>query len=662
MASLYIIGIEATQATQYFRSFFLQSNGQFAPDNSIPLVAGKKTVLRVYISGGTPGYRVSATAIPVSPPVPGFAALRVGSGFTAGNNVADRRILSSTSQIDFTITDPGSWDFDILAVEYPPTPNYNPPGISVPFRIRLTFEERRKIRIRLVRIRYSSVARNLNVAAPLVADFWKTAMEAQKTLPVPSPGFSIYSESEELYDGNFTSIDPGAHSSMWPGKVANDGTTGNLLNIMDRLVTAENLPPDVIYVGIYPDGVNQAAFIGWAVSRWIITDKSGSTLAHEVGHKLGRPHAPCGNPAWVDTNFPMYGSFPSGSIGEVGIDTITFSLKDPATTFDLMSYCSPNWISAYNYQLLFNALPPLPPETPRETFDLGPVYLPIDLNLIMDRWVKSDLPALPATFLPRPPRGKLLHQGGKGNENLLIQKAKNGEVLDQSALYASALSTENDPEKKDLLQSIALLHNKAAILEVLLDGKKIWEDTINKKPIRLQVIWPKPNKNTDGSFTIKWSCNQSPSYFILRAGSLKNNSWTASLISGESREHIIDKNIFLQGVSFKLELIAIKGFLPTIDQSNLYPPLVQVRKLLVISPEENQIYTVGEPIRLEAVSRNPESILQWYSQQDGKIGEGSIVLSEPLSSGLHTIEARSNEPFEEPVQINIKVIDKKNKK
>jgi hypothetical protein len=46
MADLSIVGVEKTQAIQYF-SINGQGSG-YAPDNSVPLVAQRTTVLRVY--------------------------------------------------------------------------------------------------------------------------------------------------------------------------------------------------------------------------------------------------------------------------------------------------------------------------------------------------------------------------------------------------------------------------------------------------------------------------------------------------------------------------------------------------------------------------------------------------------------------------------------
>jgi hypothetical protein len=77
---------------------------------------------------------------------------------------------------------------------------------------------------------------------------------------------------------------------------------------------------------------------------------SQETMAHEMGHALGREHAPCGHPDSVDPKYP----YSTGQIGVYGYDGR--SLLDRDDYKDEMTYCVPVWISDYTWSGIFSRI------------------------------------------------------------------------------------------------------------------------------------------------------------------------------------------------------------------------------------------------------------------------------------------------------------------
>ncbi len=97
--------------------------------------------------------------------------------------------------------------------------------------------------------------------------------------------------------------------------------------------------------GSYAGSARAAMGIGFG-------DKASTeTMAHELGHNHGRNHAPCstaGTISGVDSKYP----YSKAIVGVWGYDSRSQALIDPNKYVDIMSYCSPVWISDYNYKAL----------------------------------------------------------------------------------------------------------------------------------------------------------------------------------------------------------------------------------------------------------------------------------------------------------------------
>lgn len=98
----------------------------------------------------------------------------------------------------------------------------------------------------------------------------------------------------------------------------------------------------------YSSGVAGIGYVGGTARTalgWDRLPSGSSVMAHELGHNMGRRHAPCGGAPSPDSSYPYEG----GSIGIWGVDVAVLALMSPGTFRDLMGYCSAEWVSDYTW-------------------------------------------------------------------------------------------------------------------------------------------------------------------------------------------------------------------------------------------------------------------------------------------------------------------------
>lgn len=308
--------IEVTQATQ-------------TSANNVPLVANRPTIVRVFAA--TTGKR------PAPDILLRLAAFRDGQligdvlqGLAAVTAEPSRGIYTNT----YNIRLPNAWLSGNVELEATIDANGAFTELDESnntFRMGISFQELPPFVIRLVPINYTDAVTGEYFAA--VADIDDASFVPQ-VFPV---GQMIVELQSPL---------------SFQGDLRNRSDWDRLLSQVLLLSQVDGAPDAYFYYGLVP--VTQFSFplggLGYIFTRAAIgVDNAHETLAHELGHNLRLYHAPCGDPANTDPDYP----YPDGRLGEFGVDVLADRLLTPDDAYDLMSYCWRKWISDYHYVKAF---------------------------------------------------------------------------------------------------------------------------------------------------------------------------------------------------------------------------------------------------------------------------------------------------------------------
>ena len=100
------------------------------------------------------------------------------------------------------------------------------------------------------------------------------------------------------------------------------------------------------YMGI----VTRGGGLGRRPGVVTVTELNDAYMAHELGHNLNMQHAPCGTQSFLERDYPYI----DGNIGVWGYDHRNDELV-PSSKPDFMSYCGPpDWTSDYSFVKMMN--------------------------------------------------------------------------------------------------------------------------------------------------------------------------------------------------------------------------------------------------------------------------------------------------------------------
>jgi hypothetical protein len=625
---LTIMGIERTQSIQFFM-FNGQGSGT-GPDNSVPLVAQKSTVLRVYVDSSTPTGTSPASAVsgtltltpgPTINPANGPIAATPSTGINRGSANATLNFLLPASLCTGTRT-------CTVGVFDPQRPG--PRLIESQLAISLAFGSVPRLRVHGVLVRVTGPGPSL--PAPTDVALGLTLGTLLRIGPLSGMDYTGYTTID--FNGNLTAppATPGGCGPGWD----------QLLNQLRALRDASGTTD--IYVGILDLGVPVGSVLGCgggglAAGR----EQDGFTMAHEVGHALGRNHAPCPmGIGSVDPSYPACGMFPSGSICEFGVNLATWGILAPQTTFDVMSSCAPRWISPYTYAGILSAITTSAAATtgPSGAAEMQAVsgeYLYLNFRLYRDGRVEL-LPSFqlygppPAiqTGRPSPVECELVSAEDRIIASRRCVLEWNQSADDPYVEYHTVLPWDPDVEKVAFRR----------------DGRIVHTHPVEETAPEIGIEAPEGVDEAAGSIRVEWRAAEAPpeTRYILRYSHDDGESWRAVAAHLTEPHHMLDLSLLPGGERCRLQAVASVGIRTAVTQTPPFAVPVKPARARIFSPAETISVEQGQPVALTGIGFSPDSgtseleDTEWSSDRDGPLGIGHDVIVTDLSVGRHHVQ------------------------
>jgi hypothetical protein len=355
---LQVLGIEVVQAVQRFSLDDREWN------NSVPLVARKRTMVRVYIDSGMPDEVIKK---PATDRDEGAVDVPLGNLANVTGTLKVSRAFGPSPSVqpinpgEVMTARPRAW---ILREQLDHTLNFVLPAEDLTGRIRLEVEAHLKggiLRI-LFRARASTVVEFHERRLPKKLGHVLINHSAAPAPPTMAYYYYCLDQVIAMYpapDADFFPLYhlPGFETIETDADLHTDQGWGELLDQLRQIKQGFNLDGlllTALYPPTYAQGTGSLPVAGHGEFAAVFSEPN--VFAHELGHLFDLNHAADGNPDQEGDEDPR---IPSNSTDELGLDMGKRVLL-PVGSIEMMCYMEgvPTWISTNTWQALFDQFIP----------------------------------------------------------------------------------------------------------------------------------------------------------------------------------------------------------------------------------------------------------------------------------------------------------------
>ncbi len=668
---LQIDHVELTQAIQ------CKDNSHCA-DNSVPLIAGKDTYVRVYIKV------VNASSVPN---VSAAVAAHLPTGDVSGVPLympitakANPQRSQATDTLNFLL--PASSVSISGTLEVMVNPHYTVAESNYAnntITMSLNFVSTPRLDIVPVRVYYNYGGQS-GVVNPGMPYFMSGYLE--NILPVGElkwhflPGPPLEWKQQ---------IGPGG------------GSWGALLaKLADMKKKNTSMPVDAHWYGMIPFKMPSGYIAGMAsmpgkvaAGRVPIShenlENAADIMAHELGHNFNRQHAPCS----VSDPDPSY-PYPNARLGDCGWDPQiaaggkVFSWPSgyvvPATSVDVMSYCQDEWISEYTYRAILNyrgysvATGGIPAND-QQAAEWGQLQQSAGASqsyLFASGTITGEQAELDPWAILEYPEGSFDEGSGAGEYQLRLVDAGEGTLFERNfdlemSIPSPLPGVPASVAEDEVFSFYEVLpwYTDTVRIELWHGGSLLAERTVSVNAPEVGITRPENGASwsADGEYTVEWTAHDDdddPLWFDVAFSRDNGATWEVFATRLEETSLDVGGDQFPGTDQALLRVFASDGLLTSEATVGPFSIASKSPQAIIALPQTKTTLPPGNYVSLKGYGYDPEdgmldsSSLSWSSDQDGALGTGSQVSTE-LSEGLHTITLTATDSDVNPGTATINV-------